>query len=217
MRQLVFSYHQPRSDRRHFVSEDDGRVVLEHLPISLWERLKAVHFNDRAMGRRCLGYVRPRRDEIALCALPPRVSLAACLRRSQSPDQFRVVRGCQWPLLAVRRFMLYDVFLHELGHMQRLGPGAARRTYLRRIGDDSIQRERDRTFEQSVRLDRSLLDANLYLGLSLARENRETEARRFLERAILLDSYAPLAMAPMRTSWPIGDTSPRPRPSSRRP
>jgi len=25
-----------------------------------------------------------------------------------------------WPQLAVRRFMLYDVFLHELGHLQRV-------------------------------------------------------------------------------------------------
>lgn len=24
----------------------------------------------------------------------------------------------KWPALAIRRFMLYDVFLHELGHLQ---------------------------------------------------------------------------------------------------
>ena len=48
---------------------------------------------------------------------------------------------------------------------------------------------------RAVRLDPSLLDANLFLGLALARENRENEARRFLERAIRLDTYPPAAMA----------------------
>ena len=38
---------------------------------------------------------------LALCALPPRVSLAAFLRRRQSPAGFGAVRGCQWPQLAV--------------------------------------------------------------------------------------------------------------------
>jgi hypothetical protein len=118
MKPLTFSYHPPRGDRRHFVTEAEIRVVLERLPGQLWERLAAVHFNDRAMGHRRLGYVRRGRDEIALCALPPRVSLAPFLRQCQSPSQFGAVRGCQWPALAVRRFLLYDVFLHELGHIQ---------------------------------------------------------------------------------------------------
>ncbi|MDR3623171.1 MAG: tetratricopeptide repeat protein [Paludisphaera borealis] len=124
MRQLTFTCrpsprHQfLRGRRRYFVTEADVRVVLDRLPGRLWERLKGVHFNDRARGRRCLGYVRQGRDEITLCSLPQRISLAAFLRRSQSPAQFGAVRGCQWPSLAVRRFMLYDVFLHELGHLQ---------------------------------------------------------------------------------------------------
>ena len=118
MRPLKFTCHAPRGDRRHFVTEADVRVVLERLPGSLWNRLKAVHFNDRAMGNRRLGYARKGRSEVALCALPPRVSLAAFLRKTQSPAQFGAVRGCQWPLLAVRRFMLYNVLLHEPGHLQ---------------------------------------------------------------------------------------------------
>lgn len=118
MSPLTFNHHPPRSDRHHFITEADVRVVLERLPKPLWEGLTAVHFNDRAMGRRRLGYVQRGRDEIALCALPRRVSLASFLRRSQSPTQYGAVRGCQWPGLAVRRYMLYDVFLHQLGLLQ---------------------------------------------------------------------------------------------------
>jgi len=33
-------------------------------------------------------------------------------------------RGRKWPVLAVRRFMLYDVFLHELGHLQLVNENA---------------------------------------------------------------------------------------------
>jgi hypothetical protein len=46
------------------------------------------------------------------------VSLTRFLVRGQTPEQFGAARGKQWPTLAVRRFMLYDVFLHELGHLQ---------------------------------------------------------------------------------------------------
>lgn len=36
----------------------------------------------------------------------------------QSCAEFGARRGEQWPHIAVRRFLLYDVFLHELGHLQ---------------------------------------------------------------------------------------------------
>jgi hypothetical protein len=36
----------------------------------------------------------------------------------QTPQQFGAKRNQKWPALAIRRFMLYDVFLHELGHLQ---------------------------------------------------------------------------------------------------
>jgi hypothetical protein len=54
--------------------------------------------------------------------LPPRVSLTRSLVRGQCPEMFGAVRGRQWPELAVRRFLLYDVLLHELGHLQLIDP-----------------------------------------------------------------------------------------------
>jgi hypothetical protein len=118
MSKIKFSETMPRADRRHYVNADDILVVLDRLPFEVWSRLRAIHFNDRSWGARCLGYVNRGHREIAICALPPRVSLTRFLRRPTSPREFGARRGAQWPHRAIRRFMLYDVFLHELGHLQ---------------------------------------------------------------------------------------------------
>jgi hypothetical protein len=122
MPRLRFSSLPAGCDRRHWLTEDDVRVVLSRLPSESYERLSAVHFNDRSRGARILGYVNMGHREIAICALPPRMSLTRFLVRGQSPAEFGAQRGTQWPALAIRRFMLYDVFLHELGHLQLINP-----------------------------------------------------------------------------------------------
>jgi len=113
--EVRFSRSTPGADRVHYANEDDIRVVLGRLPEQLWLRLRTVYFNDRSRGARILGYVNRGRRDIALCALPPRVSLKAS---RCPPEVFGAGRGERWPVLAVRRVMLYDVFLHELGHLQ---------------------------------------------------------------------------------------------------
>lgn len=118
MKKIKFSASPIGGDRKHYVNEHDILVLLQRLPEATYERLKAVHFNDHSRRGRIIGYVNMGHREIALCALPPRVSLGRFLHRRQSPSQFGARRAVQWPLLAVRRFMLYDVFLHELGHLQ---------------------------------------------------------------------------------------------------
>jgi hypothetical protein len=117
-RDIRFSSTKPKGDRVHWVTEEDVRVVLSRLPPETYRRLRAVHLNDMGGGVRQLGYVTKGRREIALCALPPRVSLTRYLDRGQSPKTYGARRNAQWPPLAIRRFMLYDVFLHELGHLQ---------------------------------------------------------------------------------------------------
>jgi hypothetical protein len=52
------------------------------------------------------------------------MSLTRFLVKGQKPTQFGARRGCRWPALALRRFLLYDVFLHELGHLQVIDEGA---------------------------------------------------------------------------------------------
>src|SRR5262249_4826590 len=131
-RDIKFTFSKTGAGRKHYLTEDDVRVLLARLPEELCKRLRAVHFNDRAMGRRLAGYVNWGHRELALCALPSRVSLTTYLAfrvptaysRHRSPHEFGAVRGRQWPEIAVRRFMLYDVFLHELGHLQIVEPTA---------------------------------------------------------------------------------------------
>lgn len=130
---IKYSYTRPREFRKHYIDADDVRVLLERLPEWTWSRLRAVHFNDESLGVRRLGYVDHGRREIAICALPPNVSLARHVVRS-SPRQFGAVRGMQWPERAARRFMLYDVLLRELGYLQVIDPKArsARRKFASR-------------------------------------------------------------------------------------
>ena len=119
MRDVRFSVVTPKANRVHFVNQADVSVVLSRLPEELWERLRGVRFNDRSFGCRTLGYVNRSRHEIALCALPHRLSLNNCCRLSAiSPSEFGAKWGEKWGPLAVRRFMLYEVLLHELGHLQ---------------------------------------------------------------------------------------------------
>ena len=118
MPNVRFTYHDPWCDRRHYVDESDVLVVLGRLPTEAWNDLRAVHFNDRGRGVRLLGYANARGRDISICALPPEVSLTRFLVRGQSPEMFGAVRGSQWPEVAIRRFLLYDVLLHEIGHLQ---------------------------------------------------------------------------------------------------
>jgi len=118
-RKLSFNVVTPGCDRIHHVSQGDVGMVLMRLPGETWDRLKGVHFNDRSRGARVLGFTSTRgRREISLCALPPRMSLARFLTRGQTCEEFGARRGTQWPEVAIRRFLIYDVFLHELGHLQ---------------------------------------------------------------------------------------------------
>jgi len=119
MKRVTFSVISPKGDRIHFVNQADVEVVLSRLPCELWQRLRGVHFNDRAWGNRTLGYVNCGRQDIALCALPPRLSFGAFCRHDRiASADFGAEFGTQWPVLAARRFMLYNVLLHEIGHLQ---------------------------------------------------------------------------------------------------
>jgi hypothetical protein len=130
-----FTASAPGGDRVHHLTEDDVRTVLGRLPDHLWSRLRAVHFNDRGIRpwRQRFGYANPRSGEIAMCAQPPRMALTRCLRSALTPEHFGAECNRRAPELALRRFLLYDVFLHELGHLQRLpGPTRSKRlTYPR--------------------------------------------------------------------------------------
>jgi tetratricopeptide (TPR) repeat protein len=131
MHRISFTTTYPGADRRHFVDEDDVLTVLARLPAEAISRCRAVHFNDRSRGGRVLGYTNQGRREIALTALPPRISLGGALVPPQRAETFGARKSVPWPPLAVRRFVLYDVLLHEIGHLQVVHPSArhARRKF----------------------------------------------------------------------------------------
>jgi tetratricopeptide (TPR) repeat protein len=52
---------------------------------------------------------------------------------------FGAVKGAQWPALAVRRYLLYNTLLHEVGHLQVVDKGA--RSPRRKFADESIAQD----------------------------------------------------------------------------
>ena len=115
----IFSFDLLVSSNCHLINASTSAALFARRNLyGTWRRLKAVHFNDKSHGARVLGYVTKGHREISLCALPPRISLARFLDRCQSPKKFGAKRGSQWPEIAIRKYLLYDVFLHELGHLQ---------------------------------------------------------------------------------------------------
>lgn len=125
MRSIRFTCDLPGGGRIHYLKSDDVCVLLGRLPEELWSRLREVHFSDNALGNRRLGYVTSARREISICALPRNVSLGrGCRNNSCSPRVFGALPRRQWPEQAVRRYLLYNTFLHEIGHMQVVDPDA---------------------------------------------------------------------------------------------
>ena len=74
MKKLTFSYHKPGGDRRHYVTEDEVRIVLDRLPAAVCERLKTVHFNDRWREVIVLDMSRAARCDQPLCVAPASAS-----------------------------------------------------------------------------------------------------------------------------------------------
>jgi transposase len=50
MQHIKFTYSRTTAGRKHYLNEDDVRVVLSRLPADLCWRLREVHFNDRSEG-----------------------------------------------------------------------------------------------------------------------------------------------------------------------
>lgn len=103
-----------------YISHEDLEIVKERIPEEFRTRLRDVFIWGENYGVRELGFVSRygRRDVNLSAFLPYRVSLRRFLVKGQSALEFGTsVRG-QWTPWAIRRFLLYDVFLHEIGHLQ---------------------------------------------------------------------------------------------------
>ena len=110
-----------------YLEQKDVDLVLDRIPAEFRVRIQNV-FLRRSSDAKTLGCVTSRgRREIELATkLPIRVSLRGYLHGRQSAAEFGAPARGQWPPWAVRRFLLYDVLLHEIGHLQVVEPTASR-------------------------------------------------------------------------------------------
>lgn len=103
-----------------YISQQDIEIVKQRIPKEFCTRLREIFIWGESYGVKQLGWVTKKgRRDVNLCVfLPYRVSLRQFLVKGQSALEFGTpIRG-QWTPWAVRRFLLYDVFLHEIGHLQ---------------------------------------------------------------------------------------------------
>jgi len=109
-----------------YIDDSDVRTVRLRIPEEFKLRLGEVFIRRGRRGVRWLGSVttRGRRDIELNAFLPYRVSLSRFILRGQAAREFGAPSRGQWPLWAVRRFLLYDVLLHEVGHLQVVDPNA---------------------------------------------------------------------------------------------
>lgn len=124
-----------------YISYWEVKTVLSRIPEHYRQRVRRILFEERCLAVRRLGYVKTySRRDIWICPwLPPRVSLRRFLYRGQSAVEFGAPRVGQWTPWAVRRFLLYDVVLHELGHLQEINP--EKKDWKKRFADETKAEE----------------------------------------------------------------------------
>ena len=99
---IRFIRHRPRSHRRHFITEEDVRILLGRLPPDLWARLRAVHFNDRALGRAGRGTLTSGTERSAFVPCPTVSASAAAAgepaRRNSATPRLSVAHAPRPPV-----------------------------------------------------------------------------------------------------------------------
>jgi hypothetical protein len=108
-----------------YLTSRDIAIVMGRVPVEFKTHIGDV-LQRRSSDGKHLGSARPGgTGDITICSmLPVRVSLGRYSYPGQSPAEFGAPKLGQWPPWAVRRFLLYDVLLHEIGHLQIVGKGA---------------------------------------------------------------------------------------------
>lgn len=146
---------KPRTESHlvQYLRHSDIETVVGRIPESKRDRLRDVFLRNESRGVRRLGWVttRGRRDIVICSVLPPRVSLRAYIYKGQSPQEFGAPTRGQWPPWAVRRYLLYDAFLHELGHLQLVDPKTSnwnRRYASETLAEEFADRWRRRLFRE---------------------------------------------------------------------
>ncbi len=201
---IEFVRDEISSHFRQYVEEADIQAILPRLPEETWGHLRRVRFRDGAdAGGRLGDVVTGPEPEIVLHAQAYRVSLAPYVGRGETPETYGAVGGCRWPVLAIRRFLLYNVLLSQLGRLQRGEAGTNDRTFAEHWRGELWSRQSDdfdpvhhAPTEKESRLLRvgwAAADAEYGTGLELDDAGERTSAFRHYRRAI--DHYPEHALA----------------------
>ena len=115
---IEFVRDEISSHFRQYIEETEIEALLSHLPDATWQDLHRVRFKNGADTGGRLGDVATHPDsEIVIFAQAYRVSLTPYLGRDETPETYGAVDGSRWPVLAIKRFMLYNVLLAQLGRL----------------------------------------------------------------------------------------------------
>ncbi|MEN0049701.1 MAG: hypothetical protein AAF806_21755 [Bacteroidota bacterium] len=123
---IIFHEKWVQNDLYRYLKKEDVLVLLNRLPLEEYEHLKSVTFKT-CRGGNAYGRVYHKRSAgIIICDQSARTSIRVTEAKRGSLEEFGALNNMKWPTLAIRRFMLYDVFLHELKHTQLLKNGKKR-------------------------------------------------------------------------------------------
>ena len=192
---IEFVRDEVSSHFRQYVEETEIEALLAQLPEETRRDLHRVRFKNGVDTGGRLGDIASDPDpEIVIYAQAYRVSLTPYLGRDETPETYGAVDGCRWPVLAIKRFVLYNVLLTQLGRLQVGASGASgeqfaghwRRELWSREPDDSDAVHRAPT-EKEARLMRvgwAAADAEYEAGLELDEAGERTSAVRHYRRSI---------------------------------
>jgi tetratricopeptide (TPR) repeat protein len=164
-----------RTTRRRFANETRAQEFAEHWRGELWSQ--RLDHPDPVHGPPSPEEIKTLGDRWRGSNSDYKKGLLFEKARRYEEAVFLLTRAVEW-------YSDHSLALERLGVLTYAGCGTTQSTIR------SIE-----LLGRAVRLDPALFDGNLFLGFALARENRETEARRCFERAILLDKHPPLAMS----------------------
>lgn len=120
--EILFHEKMVRGDLYRYVTKEDVLILLNRLPLKEYEHLKTVTF-DTCIGAYKFGYVSYKRvNGIVLCDQPQRMAMRGADAKRGHLTEYGGLNNIKWPTMAVRRYMLYNVFLHELRHTQIVKP-----------------------------------------------------------------------------------------------
>jgi len=113
-------------DLYRYLKKEDVLTLLNRLPLKEYEHLKSVTFKT-CEGADAYGFVYHRRPtSIVICDQSARTSIRNATAKRGSLEEFGALNNRKWPTLALRRYLLYHTFLHELRHTQLLENGKKR-------------------------------------------------------------------------------------------